>query len=98
MTAKITIRPRGKQILVTPDGETSRTLESGLVRPSNIEQEQKAIGTVEAVGPEITDVKKGDRVVYAAFAGEKISLQDSNKEIDHVLLYDEDVLAFIDDK
>ncbi len=94
------IRPRGKQVLVEPDPEGSRESRHGIITPSNVEQERKAIGTVLAVGPEIKDIKKGDRVIYGAFAGEKIKIKDllreSIKEVDYVLLFDEDVLAFIE--
>lgn len=90
------IRPRAKQILVRPDAEESRESEHGILTPSNIEQEQKAIGEVLAVGPEIKDIKVGDRVIYGAYAGEKIKLRESSKEVDYLLLFDEDVLAFIE--
>lgn len=91
------IKPRKNQILVQPDGEPSRQTEHGLIMPSNVEQEQKAIGTVVAVGPEIKDVKKGDRVLYGAFAGESIAFSRDPKKVDYKLLFDEDVLAFIED-
>lgn len=94
---KITITPRGKQILVKPDPEPSRASEHGVYKPDNVEQDVKSIGTVESVGPEVKDVKKGDRVVYGAFAGEKLKFSDSLKDADFILLFDEDVLAFIKD-
>jgi len=90
------IRPRAKQILVRPDGEDSRESKHGILTPTNVEQEQKAIGEVIAVGPEIKDIKVGDRVVYGAYAGEKVKLRESTKEVDYVLLFDEDILAFIE--
>ena len=92
---KIRILPRGKQVLVQPDSEESRTTDSGLVIPDEVEREKKSIGTVIEVGPGIKDVKKGDRVLYGIFAGERISLKESTKEVDYVLLQDEDVLAFV---
>lgn len=91
------ITPRGKQILVKQDDEKARISEHGLATPSSVEQERKAIGIVVSVGPDIKDVKKGDRVIFGAFAGEKIKLQESTKEVDYVLLFDEDVLAFIEE-
>lgn len=91
------IKPRGKQILVQPDPEVSRQGDFGLVLPSSVEQEQKAVGTVIAVGPDIKDVKKGDRVIYAAFGGESIGFSRDPKKVDYKLLFDEDVLAFIED-
>lgn len=91
----IKIIPRVKQVLVKPDPAESRLSAHGLATPSNVEQEQKAIGTVIEVGPDIKDIKKGDRVIYGAFAGEKIKLKESTKEVEYVLLFDEDILAFI---
>lgn len=91
------IRPRAKQVLVQPDEEAPRESAHGILTPSNIEQEQKAIGTVLAVGDGINDIKKGDKVIYGAYAGEKLKLPDSTKEFDYLLLFDEDVLAFIDE-
>lgn len=89
------IVPRGKQVLVKPDKEDRNMSESGLSIPDEVEQEQKAFGIVVSVGSEIKDIKEGDHVIYGAFAGERISLKEDNKEIDYVLLFDEDVLAFI---
>ena len=92
---KIKIIPRGKQVLVQPDGEESRTTDGGLVIPDEVEREKKSIGTVIEVGKGISDIKKGDRVLYGIFAGERISFKESAKEVDYVLLQDDDVLAFI---
>ena len=91
------IIPRGKQVLVKPDGEESRVSKHGILTPSNVEQEQKATGTVLDVGKEIKDIVKGDRVIYGAFAGEKLKIRESSKDVDYVLLFDEDILAFIKD-
>jgi len=92
---KVVIVPRGKQILVRVDDEQSRVNEYGIVIPDEVEQERKAQGTVEAVGPEIKDVKKGDRVIYGAYAGESIKTRESEKQIDYKILEDADVIAFI---
>ncbi len=91
------IIPRAKQVLVKPDPEESRENEFGIITPDNVEKEQKAFGTVEAVGAEIKDIKKGNRVIYGAYAGEKIKMMQKGKEVDYVLLFDEDVLAFLED-
>lgn len=91
------IIPRKLQVLVRPDDEESRENEFGIITPDNVEKEQKAFGTVEAVGKGIDDIKKGDRVIYGAYAGEKIKIKQSKKEVDYILLFDEDVLAFLED-
>jgi chaperonin GroES len=92
---KIKIVPRGKYMLVLPDSEDSRTNENGLIIPSNVEQEQKATGKVEAVGSEVKDVKVGDRVAYGAYAGETIKQREDGKEVERKLLFDDDVIAFL---
>lgn len=91
------IIPRGKQILVQQDGKESRESKHGILTPSNVEQEQKAIGTVIEIGEGITDVNKGNRVIFGAFAGEKLKFKDGTQEVEYVLLFDEDVIAFIED-
>lgn len=90
------IIPRHTQILVKPDEPLSGKTESGLVRPENEEKEKQAKGTVVAVGPEVEDVKPGNRVIYGAYAGEEL-IYETVDEDDHILLFDEDVLAFIED-
>ena len=68
-----TIIPRGKNILVKPDEEESRTTESGLVTPDNVEQEKKATGKIIEIGPEVKkDAKVGKRVIYGVFSGDEI--------------------------
>jgi len=94
MAKKIT--PRAKQVLVKPDGVESRESESGIITPSNIEQEQKAIGTVIAVGSDIKDIYRDDRVIYGAYAGEVIKFREGGKDVEYRILFDEDILAFIE--
>lgn len=98
MTTKNTTKkiiPRGKYILVKRDEAESKVSEHGISAPTNSEQEEKAFGTVVAVGDKITDVKKGDRVVYGAFAGEEIELEEKGKKVKYRLVEDEFVIAFI---
>lgn len=89
------IIPRGKRILVQRDEATSKESEHGILTPENVEQEQKAFGTVVAVGEGIKDLKKGDRVIYGAFAGETIEEDVKGKVVEYKLLDDEDVIAFL---
>jgi chaperonin GroES len=89
------IEPRGKYILVKQDPEDARENEVGLIIPGNVEQEQKAQGKVEAVGGEVKGVKKGDRVVFGAYAGETIKTRENLKDVEYKLLHDDDVIAFL---
>jgi len=92
---KITIEPRLKYILVKPDDEKSRVNDYGIVTPTTVEQEKKSIGIVVSVGKDVKDIKKGAKVIYGAYVGEQIKVSENNKEINYVIIHDEDILAFI---
>ena len=92
---KIIIVPRGSEILVRVDEEQSRESDYGIITPDEVEQERKSQGVVEAIGPEIKDVKKGDKVIYGTYAGETIKLMEKGKKVEFKLLADADVIAFI---
>ena len=92
--AKVKITPRKKWICVKPDPEESRITDSGLVKPDNVEQERKSIGTVVSVGSEVVDLKKGDKVLYGAFAGERLEFE--KEKLEFYLLHDDDIVAVIE--
>lgn len=92
------IEPRGKYLLVRPVDKDSNQLSNGLVLPESEEKEQKAQGEVEAVGAEVKDIKKGDKIVYGAFAGETVRMRKGDEEIERELIHDDDVIAFIREK
>lgn len=89
------IKPRGKYMLVKQDEPESTENEFGLSVPDSTEKEQKAFGTMIAVGSDIKDIKKDDRVIFGAYAGEELEVKDGHKSIKYRLLYDDDVIAFI---
>lgn len=88
------IIPRGKYVLVKAEELEAKENEVGLLMPSNEEVEEKAQGVVIEVG-EVKDIKKGDRVVYGAFAGEKMEVTEKGKKVEYKLLHDDDIIAFI---
>lgn len=92
------IIPRGKYILIKKDEAESAVSEHGISGPANQEKEEKAFGTVIEVGDKITDIKKGDRVVYGAFAGEELEIKEKGKAVKYRLVEDEFVIAFIKEK
>lgn len=88
------IIPRGKYILVKPEKNEAKENEFGLAMPSNQEVEEKAIGIVIEVG-DIKDIKKNDKVVYGAYAGEVIETTEKGKKVEYKLLHDDDIIAFV---
>lgn len=93
--SKKNITPRGKYVLVKQAEPESRENEFGLLVPDSEEQEQKAQGDVIAVGSEVKGLKKGDRIIYGAYAGETLKVNEGTKEVEYKLLHDDDIIAFI---
>lgn len=85
--------PHGNRVLILPDGvgETFET-ESKDVVIHRVTQEATEVptwGTVKRVGPLVTTVKEGDRVLFGRFSGFPFSLD----KVQHVLVVEEEVLG-----
>ncbi len=93
------LRPLADRVVVKPL-EREETTKSGIVLPDTA-KEQPQEGLIEAVGNgkynEQTgqrvelDVKVGDRVIYAKYAGSEIKIDDQ----DYLILSERDVLAVV---
>ena len=93
---KITkIIPRGAWVLVKPEGKPSQESEFGIISPDSVEKEQRAIGIVLEMGPDVEGLKIKDRVLFGKFAGEQIKMFDTGKkdDVDYILLPAEEILA-----
>lgn len=92
------IKPLKHWILVKPD-EESQESEFGIITPENIEKEQKAIGEVLSIGEEVSlpgILADGIKIIYGAYAGEKIELKKEKEE--YLLIHEDDVLAIVTEK
>ena len=95
----IKIKPRGKFVLVQPNEAENRTNEFGIITPSNIDQEKRAIGIVIAVSDEVKDIKIDDKVVYGTYSGDDLKLRDKKGvESAYKILHTDDILAFVLEK
>ncbi|MBR5408543.1 co-chaperone GroES [Candidatus Saccharibacteria bacterium] len=52
-------------------------------------KETPAYATVEAVGPEVKGIKKGDRIIFKEFSTTAIKIDDK----DYIIVAEEDILA-----
>jgi chaperonin GroES len=93
------LRPLGDRVVVrpTPGEETTK---SGIVIPDTV-QEKPQEGVVLAVGPgrvlddgkrEHMDLKKGDKVLYAKYAGTEFKLDGD----DLLIISHKDILAVVE--
>lgn len=89
------IIPRGKYILVKQEKSDEKTTSQGLYIPDSETKEQKARGIVEEVGSDIKDIKKGDEVIFGAYAGEEVVVNKGLEKENYRLLFDEDIIAFL---
>lgn len=94
------LRPLGDRVVVQPAAREEIT-KSGIVIPDTV-KERPHEGTILAVGPgrilddgerERIDVKKGDKVLYATYAGTEFKIDDA----DLLIVSQKDILAIVGD-
>lgn len=52
-------------------------------------KEKPAYAVVESVGPEVKEIKKGDKIIYKEYSTTEVSID----ETDYIILKEEDILA-----
>jgi len=92
------VRPLGDRVVVEPAEQEEKT-KSGIILPETAKEKPQE-GTVIAVGPGRRDekgervpmdLKKGNRVLFARYAGTEIKLED--KKV--LILKESDILAIV---
>ena len=93
------LRPLGDRVVIKPVEREEKT-KSGIVLPDTAKEKPQE-GMIEAVGNgrfiettgkrEPLDVKVGDRVVYAKYAGSEIKLD----ETEYLILSEKDILSVV---
>jgi chaperonin GroES len=81
------LTPLAERVIATREEAATRTA-SGLYLPDSA-KEKAIVAVVEAVGPDVKGLKKGDRIVYKEYSTTEIKVD--NKE--YLILKEEDVLA-----
>ena len=96
---KLNLRPLGDRLVVEPTEKEERTA-SGIILPETAKEKPQE-GTVLAAGPGRTDddgkripmdVKTGDVVLYAKYAGTEVKIDDRKL----LILKESDVLAIVE--
>ena len=94
------LRPLGDRAVIRP-GAREETTKSGIVIPDTVKEKPQE-GTILAVGPgrfledgsrEQMDVKTGDKVLYAKYAGSEFKLDGE----DLLIVSQKDILAIVSD-
>ncbi len=96
---KLNLKPLGDRVVVDPIEKEERTA-SGIILPETAKEKPQE-GTIVAVGPGRRDedgklvpmdVKMGDVVLYAKYAGTEVKLED--KKV--LILKESDILAIVE--
>ena len=94
------LRPLGDRVVVQPTAREEMT-KSGIVLPDTAKEKPQE-GTVVAAGPgrilddgkrEAMDVKKGDKVLYAKYAGTEFKVEGDEL----LIVSQKDILAIVED-
>ncbi len=94
------IRPLADRVVVKPQEREEKT-KGGIYLPDTASKEKPQEGTIMAVGEGRLDdsgkripvaVKRGDRVLFAKYAGTEVKLDDE----DYLILAEKDILAVIE--
>jgi chaperonin GroES len=93
------LRPLGDRVVIKPSAREEMT-KSGIVIPDTAKEKPQE-GTILAVGPgrvlddgkrEHMDLKKGDKVLYAKYAGSEFKLEGE----DLLIVSQKDILAVVE--
>ncbi|MGB9724359.1 MAG: co-chaperone GroES [Chloroflexia bacterium] len=97
----VKLRPLADRVVIKPMAREERT-KSGLYLPDTATKEKPQEGTVIAVGPGrlldngqrvAVDVKVGDRVVFAKYAGTEFKTED---EEEFIIISEKDIMAVVE--
>jgi len=95
---KLNLKPLGDRVVVEPAEKEERTA-SGIILPETAKKPQE--GEILAVGPGRRDdagklipmdVKKGDSILYAKYAGTEVKIEDKKL----LILKESDILAIVE--
>lgn len=81
------ITPLADRVVAVRDNAETKTA-SGLYLPDNA-QEKSAFATVEAVGPDVKGIKKGDKIVYKEYSTTELKVNGT----EYLIVKEDDVLA-----
>ncbi|MCL5062498.1 MAG: co-chaperone GroES [Nitrospiraceae bacterium] len=85
------IKPLKDRVVVKYSEEEIEKTAGGIYVP-DVAKEKPQRGTVEAVGSEVKEVKKGNTVLFDKYSGSKIKLNDT----EYLIVKEEDILGIIE--
>ena len=86
----MTLKPLQDHIVAKKEVPAKKTA-SGFFMPGDA-KEKPSYATVESVGPDVKNIKKGDKIIFKEYSTTDIKLGDAQ----YLIVKEEDVLAILD--
>jgi len=86
---KTPIKPLADRVVAVREAAKAQTT-SGIYLPDNA-KEQPVVAVVQAVGPKVTTLKVGDKIIYKEYSTTEIKVDT----VDYIIVKEEDVLATV---
>ena len=83
------IKPLADRVVAVREQAETKTA-SGLVLPES-SKEKPVLAEVKAVGPDVKQVKVGDKIVYKEYSTTELKIND----VEYLIVKEEDVLATV---
>ena len=83
----VPIKPLADRVIAVREEAQTKTA-SGLYLPDNA-KEKSVVAVVQAIGPEVKHLKKGDRIVYKEYSVTELKVNAT----EYLIVKEEDVLA-----
>lgn len=81
------IKPLADRVVAVREAAQTKTA-SGLYLPDNA-KEKPVVAKVEAVGPDVKGIKKGDKILYKEYSTTEIKIDG----LEYLIVKEEDILA-----
>jgi chaperonin GroES len=83
------INPLADRIVAVREAQKAQTA-SGIYLPDNA-KEKPVVAVVEAVGPDVKSLKKGDKILYKEYSTTEFTINGN----EYLILKEEDILATV---
>ena len=84
----MSIKPLADRVVAKKDAATSTTASGILLGEA---KEKPNTATVESIGPDVKNIKKGDRILYREYSATELKYDGK----DYLIVKEEDVLAIL---
>lgn len=85
----MSMKPLGDRVVLKPQEAEEKT-KSGIILPDSAKEKPQA-AVVVSVGPDVDQVKEGDKVIYTEYAGTEVKYQEE----EYTIVDQKDIIAIV---